>query len=143
MREKGLVIEPPCAVCGVPTARIELVPPHGRPRRWPELSEGLRFAFLQYHEPTNWTFIYAGPGGGNGLGDDIDVNRAMQIRRAFREPLRYLSIRGADLHDDAGFCAECGNPYCYEHWNSGGATGYGTCPHGHGKSLDLHWHPPD
>jgi hypothetical protein len=46
----------------------------------------------------------------------------------------------AEFHDGAGYCSDCEVPYCYDHWHRG-ITGYGTCPRGHGKSLDPHWSP--
>jgi hypothetical protein len=33
-------------------------------------------------------------------------------------------------------------PYCARHWHLS-QTGYGTCPLGHGKSLDPHWQPAE
>jgi hypothetical protein len=50
------------------------------------------------------------------------------------------AIQTAGFHDDAGFCAGCAAFYCEKHW-SVSATGFGTCPQEHGKSLDPHWHP--
>jgi hypothetical protein len=40
------------------------------------------------------------------------------------------------------FCDDCGVPYCAAHWHLS-QTGYGTCPLGHGKSLDPHWQPAE
>jgi hypothetical protein len=51
-------------------------------------------------------------------------------------------VRGAGLYDNAGVCLPCGRPYCREHWSIT-ASGFGTCPQGHGKSLDMHWSPDD
>jgi hypothetical protein len=47
-------------------------------------------------------------------------------------------VHTAGFYDDAGFCRDCGVPYCYRHWQVS-ETGYGYCPRGHGKSLDPHW----
>lgn len=56
---------------------------------------------------------------------------------------RSLWIRAARVHDDAGFydsagpCDQCDVPYCRDHWHVT-ASGTGTCPQGHTKSLDPH-----
>jgi hypothetical protein len=67
---------------------------------------------------------------------------AGRIAQAFRLPLRYDEVRTAGFDDDAGFCEDCGVPYCARHWHVS-QTGYGTCPLGHGKSLDPHWQPAE
>jgi hypothetical protein len=90
----------------------------------------------------NWHFIYRGIEGANGYGGDIDAERAARIARAFAEPYTFAKVHSAGLYDDAGFCGTCGKPYCSQHWNVS-STGYGSCPEGHGKSLDPHWHPDD
>jgi hypothetical protein len=51
-------------------------------------------------------------------------------------------VHAAGFYDDAGFCQSCDAPYCYRHWQVT-RSGYGYCPHGHGKSLDPHWSPED
>ena len=86
-------------------------------------------------EGDGWRFIYKGIGGGN---DDA----AALLTAAFADPPHFDLMREADLYDNAGFCEECGLAYCYTHWNTT-TTGYGTCPEGHGKSLDPHWSPDD
>jgi hypothetical protein len=64
--------------------------------------------------------------------------QAGRIAQAFRPPLRFAQVHTAGFYDDAGFCQDCDAPYCYRHWHVS-ETGYGYCPRGHGKSLDLHW----
>lgn len=89
----------------------------------------------------SWYFIYQGIEGGNGpAGDPVSNQRAQQLSEAFHDPLTYERVHQAGLHDDAGFCGECRAAYCYSHWRPS-PTGYGTCPAGHGKSLDPHWSP--
>jgi hypothetical protein len=88
-----------------------------------------------------YLFIYRGIVAGNGSGDNIDRERAEEIADAFREPVTFDRVRTADLYDDAGLCKDCNAFYCIEHWNE--HDGFGTCPRGHGKSLDPHWWPGD
>ncbi|MFN2524873.1 MAG: hypothetical protein ABR505_01200 [Actinomycetota bacterium] len=66
--------------------------------------------------------------------------KAVRWVEALQEPLTYESLRTLDVYDDLGFCGDCKVPYCDTHWNVS-TTGYGTCPQGHGKSLDPHWSP--
>lgn len=73
--------------------------------------------------------------------DDRTVCDRRALPGASRIGQRRLRLRRSlDLYDDIGFCDECKVPYCDIHW-SVSATGYGTCPKGHGKSLDPHWSP--
>lgn len=118
-----VTIEPSCAVCGRPSCRIELIPPS---------------------DENDWTWqeAYEGPGGMSGSASPIAEEAATRLISAFSEPFRVSAIRSADLYDDGGFCLTCAKPYCPDHWSIS-ATGFGTCPAGHGKSLDPHWHPPD
>jgi len=106
----------PCAECGATATEVLLEGTHGR-----------------------WHFRYGGIEAGNGAGDEITYEHAAQISSAFTEPLDYDRVRTAGLFDDAGFCEKCRVAYCFEHWDS--SDGYGTCPNGHGKSLDPHWSP--
>ncbi len=96
--------------------------------------------YEQFHDPMEWRFLYSGIAAGNPLGGDISADRATRYATAFSEPLEYNNVRTAGLYDEAGFCAECRLPYCSSHW-SVDRGGYGTCPRGHGKSLDPHWSP--
>ncbi len=57
-------------------------------------------------------------------------------------PLRFGQVRTAGLDDDAGSCEDCGVSYCARHWHLS-QTGYGTCPLGHGRSLDPHCQPAE
>ena len=97
-------------------------------------------AALRWIAPTNrWEFEYEGiEAGGPWL--DIDDAEADTFTEAFRLPLNFARVRIAALFDNAGFCPECELPYCSDHW-SPSETGFGTCPRGHGHSLDPHWSP--
>ena len=81
--------------------------------------------------------------GGNGYGTIKSEDEAVLLTAAFADPPHFDLMREADLHyDNAGYCEKCWVAYCYTHWNTT-TTGYGICPHGHGKSLDPHWSPED
>jgi hypothetical protein len=88
-----------------------------------------------------WHLRYEGTAGcGNGSGDPISAERAQAILDAFSPPYEAAKIRAADFYDDFGFCTSCAKFYCPTHWRVS-STGGGTCPAGHFKSLDPHWHP--
>jgi len=136
---EAMLAAPPCAVCGTPSARIELVAPGGLPAEWERWPGTVRDTFL-HREPGQWYLLFDGVAAGNGYGDPIEASRAGRIARAFRPPLGFAQVRTAGFYDDAGFCQDCDAPYCYQHWHVS-ETGYGYCPRGHGKSLDPHWSP--
>jgi hypothetical protein len=92
--------------------------------------------------PGQWYLIVDGVACGNGYGDPISAGGAGRIAQAFRLPLRFDQVRTAGFYDDAGFCADCGVPYCARHWHVSD-TEYGHCPLGHGRSLDPHWQPAE
>jgi hypothetical protein len=135
-----MVAVPPCGVCGLPSARVELVAPGGRPADWDQWNDDRKDAWQTRGDPDRWYLLFDGVAAGNGSGDPISAERAAQIAEAFRQPLTWAHVRTAGFYDDAGFCGDCEAAYCYRHWQVS-ATGYGHCPHGHGKSLDPHWSP--
>ena len=111
------LFRPFCVICGTPSALISLT------------------------ESDDCNLLkYGGPGGSNGNGDEITAERARSIIMAFTKPYESARIRKANFYDDAGFCLECENFYCSEHWSITPAGG-GWCPEGHFKSLDPHWSP--
>ncbi len=101
-----------------------------------------RESFLRYRDPREWWLLFEGVAAGNGLGDPITADRAAQVGDAFSQPYNYDRVHAAGFYDDAGFCQSCGVAYCYRHWHVS-RSGYGSCPEGHGKSLDPHWSPED
>ncbi|HEY7175190.1 MAG TPA: hypothetical protein VH442_09755 [Micromonosporaceae bacterium] len=109
------VAAPPCAECGQAASHVELIEPAT--------------------DANGWRFVYSGPGGSNGGGDDISVDRADRLTEAFAEPLHFATVATAGLYDNAGFCERCDAAYCGWHWNIT-PGGYGTCPRGHRTSLD-------
>ena len=133
---EAMVVTPLCAACGVPATRIELVGPGQLPARWEQWPATVRDSFLRHRGPGQWYLIRDGVATSND--NPIGAGEAGRIAQAFRPPLRYDQVATAGFYDDAGFCQDCDAPYCYRHWHVS-ETGYGHCPAGHGKSLDLHW----
>lgn len=129
---RPIVATPPCAACGTPAARIELVAPGQLPAQWEQWPSTVQAAIVRERQPGQWHLLIAGPAAGNGYGDPIDTARAGQIAWAFQPPLRFAQVREAGVHDDAGFCPDCDAPYCHQHWHVS-ETGHGSCPHGHAR----------
>jgi hypothetical protein len=137
----GGLFRPACSVCGQPSATIEVIAPHTLPVEWASWSAEQRRAFTKYRSAKSHQLLYDGPGGNSGwTGSPIDPDQAEQIVAVFSSAPNGAAIRAAGFYDGAGFCADCGCFYCSTHW-AVSSTGYGTCPRGHGKSLDPHWHP--
>lgn len=129
-----------CAVCQNPATVVQLAPPGMMPPDFDTWDRDRQDLHRRYHDSDKWQFIYKGIEAGNGC-DDIVADRAAMLAAAFEEPLTYEKVKTSGLYDDAGFCSQCRKPYCFTHWNAG--DGSGTCPQGHWRSLDPHWHPPD
>ncbi|MCL2011924.1 MAG: hypothetical protein FWG75_03950 [Cystobacterineae bacterium] len=136
-----MLFRPKCKICEQPSATIEVIPPHALPTEWAFWEKDQRQAFAKYRISECYQLLYDGPGGSNGwVGDAIDLERAERIVAAFSNAPSAEAIRAAGFYDGAGFCAGCGCFYCPKH-GSVSATGFWTCPRGHGKSVDFHWHP--
>jgi hypothetical protein len=137
-----------CRECDEVASFIELVPPGALPSLWDTWHETyLRFdtdlqaTYLKWHDEARWRLLFEGICRGMGLGQDVDPERVDRLRSALTGPATLRKIRQFGFYDDAGVCGPCGVAYCYEHW-SVSSSNYGTCPEGHGKSLD-HWSPDD
>lgn len=135
---KPIVVTPPCAACGTPSARVELVAPGQVPAEWEQWPGTVQASILRRREPGQWYLLVKGVATYNGYGDPIDASRAGQIAWAFRPPLCFAQVHTAGFYDDAGFCPDCDAAYCYQHWHVS-ESGYGHCPRGHGRSLDPYW----
>ena len=133
-----IVVTPPCAACGTPSARVELVAPGQVPAEWEQWPGTVQDSIMRQRRPGQWYLLFKGVATYNGYGDPIDASRAGRITQAFRPPLCFAQVHMAGFYDDAGFCQDCDAPYCLQHWHVS-ETGYGCCPRGHGKSLDPHW----
>ena len=138
----AFIINPPCAVCGKPSAHMELVPPGDLPSRFPTWKPELQETFHKYHDPSKWRWLFEGSVTYNGLGSDITEEQAATETWAFSEPFEAWRLREVECERGAGFCARCELFYCEGHWNSS-VTGYGKCPEGHGETIDPHWSPDD
>ena len=135
-----ILVTLPCAACGTPSARIELVAPGQFPAEWEQWPRTVQGNILRRREPGQWYLLVKGIATDNGYGESIDASRAGRIAQAFRPPLRFAQVHTAGFYDDAGFCQACDAPYCCQHWHVSD-TGYGYCLRGHGKNLDPHWSP--
>lgn len=129
-----------CKCCGLPAARIEILAPGQLPQSYGQWTANLRQQYDTYQDRTAWRMIYGGIEAGNGVGDVITPERAQTLIAILSQPLDTSRLDHLELYDDAGICRTCGVAYCYRHW-SPTDTGYGSCPEGHGKSLDPHWSP--
>jgi len=139
---EAMVVTPACAACGAPAARVELAAPGQLPAGREQWPAEVRDSVMRGRGPGQWYLIIDGVAVGNGYGSPVDAGEAGRIAQAFRLPLQPDQVRTAGFYDDAGFCADCGVPYCARHWHVS-QTGYGHCPLGHGKSLDPHWQPAE
>lgn len=113
---RTLDLAPPCSQCGAPAGTVLLA----------EYTDG-------------WHLELEGVAG-NGSSDRISDEKAQAIRDALSPPYELAKLQAASFYDDFGFCTTCGAFYCSTHWQVS-TTGGGTCPAGHFKSLDPHWHP--
>jgi hypothetical protein len=116
---KVRVVAPPCAVCGTPSARVELVAPGQVPIEWEQWPSTAQDSIVRRREPGQWYLLFKGVATYNGYGDPIDASRAGQIAQAFRPPLCFAQVHTAGFYDDAGFCQDCDAPT---------ATATGRCP---------------
>ena len=114
---QAMVVTPPCAVCGTPSARIELVAPGRLPAGWEQWPRTVQDSIQRQRQPGQWYLLFKGVAADNGYGDPIDASRAGRIAQAFRSPACFAQVHTAGFYDDAGFCQDCDAPYCYQHWN--------------------------
>jgi hypothetical protein len=92
-----------------------------------------------FAEGSGVRFVYGGLERGNGSGDTITLARAEAIKTALTGPTTASKLSAADIHaGNTGFCRECSQFYCREHWQIS-ITGGGRCPEGHFESIDPHW----
>jgi hypothetical protein len=101
---QAMVVTPPCAVCGTPSARVELVAPGRLPAEWEPLPSTMQASILRQREPGQWYLLFKGAAADNGYGDPIDASRAGRIAQAFRPPLCFAQVYNAGFYDDAGLC---------------------------------------
>src|SRR5580704_16365361 len=75
----AIVVTPPCAVCGTPSARVELVAPGQLPAEWEQWPGTVQASITRQREPGQWYLLVKGIVTYNGYGDPIDASRAGQI----------------------------------------------------------------
>ena len=63
----ALVTTPPCAVCGSPAARIELVAPGQDPAEWDQWPSTVQDSIVRQREPGQWYLLYQGVATYNGM----------------------------------------------------------------------------
>ena len=63
---KPMVVTPPCAACGIPSARIELVAPGHFPAEWEQWPSTVRASIVRQREPGQWYLLFKGVAAYNG-----------------------------------------------------------------------------
>jgi hypothetical protein len=139
---RSVECEPECAICGAPTARLELLAPGEWQTQWDWWSSAIGDTPTEHQPDRSWWLIFQGVDAGNGHGNPMTADEGERLAAIFSAPITFETVRAAGFYDDLGFCEDCGVPYCATHW-SVSRGGYGHCPQGHGKSLDPHWSPSD
>ena len=71
-----------CAICGAPSARVELVAPGHLPVEWEQWPGTVQASILREREPGQWYLLVRGIATYNGYGNTIDAARAGRIARA-------------------------------------------------------------
>ena len=67
---EAMVVTPPCAACGAPATRIELVGPGQLPAQWEHWPATVRDSFLRHRGPGQWYLIRDGVATSNGYNPD-------------------------------------------------------------------------
>lgn len=136
----GFRFAPPCAACGRVDASVEVLPPGGVPH-WDDWPEAHRQVHMQHTDPTRWRLLYVGTIASNGVKGDPLPGGEQEARDIawMLDPLDPDAV-ARRWPDALGYCDACATFYCAEHW-SPTDSGWGTCPRGHGRALDPHWHP--
>lgn len=130
-------LDPECSICKKSTAKIEIVSPNKDPKEIEYWSKEMIESYRKYRDFNSFYFIYSGPGGSNGLGDEIDIERKERLEKIFSKPYNLKAIK-KEFYDAAGCCKKCDKFYCKKHWFIS-SIGVGTCPVDHKQSLDPHW----
>jgi hypothetical protein len=73
---KPILVTPPCAACGTPSARIELVTPGQLPAEWEQWPSTVQGNILRRREPGQWYLLVQSITTHDGYGDPIDARRA-------------------------------------------------------------------
>jgi hypothetical protein len=73
---QAMVVRPPCAVCGTPSARVELVAPGCLPAEWEQWPRTVQDSIERQRQPGQWYLLFQGVASGNGYGDPVDPRRS-------------------------------------------------------------------
>ena len=92
---QAMVVTPPCAVCGTPSARVELIAPGRLPAEWQQWPRAVQDSIERQRQPGQWYLLFKGVAAHNGYGDPINASRAGRIAQAFRPPLRFAQVHTA------------------------------------------------
>ena len=76
---QAMVVTPPCAVCGTPSARVELIAPGRLPAEWQQWPRAVQDSIERQRQPGQWYLLFKGVASCNGYGDPIDASRAERI----------------------------------------------------------------
>ena len=107
---KPMVVTPPCAACGTPSAHIELLAPGQLPQGGTSGLAPHEAASCGDLSQDSGISCARTPVSDTSYGGPIDASFAGRIAWALRPPLRFAQVRTARFHDDAGFCPDCEVP---------------------------------
>jgi hypothetical protein len=131
---EAMVVTPPCAACGAPATRIELVGPGQLPAQWEQWPATVRDSFPLHRGPGQWYLIR------DGVATAIRFRPGRPVGSPGRSGRRCAMTRwprpGSTM--TPAFARTATRRTATGHWHVS-ETGYGHCPAGHGKSLDPHW----
>ena len=63
-----IVVTPPCAACGTPSARVELVAPERLPAEWQQWPRTVQDSIQRQRQPGQWYLLFKGIVSCNGAG---------------------------------------------------------------------------
>src|ERR1039457_5751767 len=79
---QAMVVTPPCAVCGTPSARVELEAPGRLPAQWEQWPRTVQDSIERQRQPGQWYLLFQGVSSCNGYGDPIDASWAGRMSPA-------------------------------------------------------------
>jgi len=94
---KPMMMTPPCAACGTPSARIELVAPGQFPAEWEQWPSTVQASILRRREPGQWYLLFKGVAAYNGV---LRVGNQGRVGRDLREQVRQGTWKSAGVRRD-------------------------------------------
>ena len=117
---RPMVVTPRCAVCGTPSARVELVAPGHVPAGWEQWPGTVQASIARQREPGQWYLLVKGIVTYNGYGDPIDASQGRADRLGVpASPVFRPGPHGRVLRRRRTLPRTATSPT---------ATGTGTCP---------------